>query len=174
MRDITRLMLDIETLGTEPGCAIVSVGACYFDESGVGDTFLREVSLSSCGAAGLDIDHDTLAWWGDQPLSVRESLWRGRPLATVLRVFSDFAEDATEVWAKPPRFDCEILAAAYETTGVDGPPWEHWQTRDVRALKALPIDPDTPDIGTDHDALDDAREQAVRIRAILSEVSEDA
>ena len=57
----SRVMLDIETLGTEPGCAIVSVGAARWSIDGVGDERLyREVSLSSCGAAGLEIDPDTL------------------------------------------------------------------------------------------------------------------
>ena len=39
--DATRIMLDIETLGLDPGAAILSIGACTFDTDGVGVVYLE-------------------------------------------------------------------------------------------------------------------------------------
>jgi hypothetical protein len=162
-------MLDIETLGREPGCAIVSVGAVKFGPEGLGETFYRSVSLSSCDARGLDVDIETLEWWLDQSDAAREQLSGGTQLPLVFQQFNEFYGDADEVWANSPSFDCEIMEAAYAATPLDEP-WEYDEERDHRTLRELPQAPshdEMDDIGTEHNALDDAVYQATQAHRTL-------
>lgn len=150
-----RIMVDIETLGLEPGAAIISLGAVRFDAGKMGEVFERSISLTSCQDAGLHIGADTLEWWLDQDAAAREQLLGGDDIDDVL---ADFAAwyDAEEVWANSPAFDCAILAEAFDRVGVDVP-WEFYERRDYRTLSELPVVPEK-----DHDgvALDDAGHQA--------------
>lgn len=67
-------MLDIETLGLDPGASIVAIGAVRFSESHLGDTFQRSISLASCENAGLTIDAETLEWWLTQDELAKDQL----------------------------------------------------------------------------------------------------
>ena len=164
----TRVMLDIETLGIEPGAAICSIGACTFDTDGVGETFEVAVDLESCQDRGLEIDADTLKWWLEQDDAAREILTGGVPLATALSELRDFLDtnDYDELWANSPKFDCEHLEAAYDA--LDWPtPWVFYELRDVRTVQALPGAVERDQDGTEHDALDDAVHQAREVAATL-------
>jgi len=79
-----RIMLDIETLGTDPGATIVSIGAVAFDADGPGDEFRAAVSPTSCQRHGLSIDAETLEWWLTQDAAAREQLRGGADLETAL------------------------------------------------------------------------------------------
>ncbi len=60
------VMIDLETMGNKPGCAILSLGAVDFGQDKdkrwlMGDkTFYRELNLQSCIDAGLHIDTSCL------------------------------------------------------------------------------------------------------------------
>jgi DNA polymerase III epsilon subunit-like protein len=154
-------MVDLETLGTEPGAAILSVGAVVFDRDGVGETFHASVDLESCQEYGLDIDAATLMWWLQQSAAAREVLHGGDDLDDVLAAFVRWyrARNADELWANSPIFDVSILDRACARAGVTAP-WSFWELRDYRTLSAVDIAPDLDQEGTDHDALADARHQA--------------
>jgi DNA polymerase III epsilon subunit-like protein len=154
-------MLDIETLGLEPGCVILSIGAVAFDIDGLGETFHRSINLESCADAGLEIDAETLEWWLDQDDAVRGVLTGGEDLTAVLSEFTDWFLDldADEVWANSPTFDCRVLEHAYGAVGLDAP-WQFYQERDFRTLKKLPVAVMADRDGDKHDALDDAVHQA--------------
>lgn len=156
-----RVMVDIETLGLEIGSAIISIGAVAFDSDGLGETFYRSVSISSCQDAGLTVDGYTLEWWLDQDDAAREQLAGGDDLGDVLSKFGVWyhERDAEEVWANSPSFDCEMLEYAGDAVGVQMP-WEYDEERDFRTLASLPQAPDMEQDGTEHDALDDAKYQA--------------
>jgi len=174
LREPTRVMVDIETLGLDIGSAILSVGAVVFDEEGCGDTFERSISLQSCQDAGLSIDADTLEWWLDQPDAAQEVLTGGDSLATVLKAFQDFwfEHDIDEIWANSPSFDCEQLEFAYEAVGLEEP-WAYHHERDFRTLRSLPVGGDHEQQGTEHDALDDALYQARVASTALAELGGD-
>lgn len=163
----TRVMVDIETLGTEPGAAIVSIGAIPFDEDGIraDDGFYEEIDLVSCESWGLSIDADTLQWWLGQSDEAREVLTGGggEDLAGVIADFATWFNDvdADEVWANSPSFDCRLLEAAFDAVGVDTP-WDFWQERDFRTLKNLPafVYVEREDGDVEHNAIDDAALQA--------------
>ena len=171
-----RIMLDIETLGTQPGAALLSIGAVEFRPTtafdaadGILDTFHASVSATSCQEAGLHIDAETLEWWAGKA-NASEQLLGGSELDQVLRDLQLFidTEGDLEVWAKSPSFDCVLLDAAYRAIHHDGGPWEYWQERDVRTIASLPMAPAPEDIGQDHDALDDAKQQAVLVAQTLA------
>lgn len=167
-----RIMVDIETLGTEPGAAIVSIGAVAFDNSGVTDTFEADVSLADCQARGLEIDAETLSWWLNQPASAREQLHGGIALERALRDFSQFVGDDAEVWANSPAFDCVLLREAYSAVGLSCP-WQYYAERDYRTMReTLPEWPDREHDGVEHDGLDDAVHQAECLTAALREVGD--
>lgn len=155
-----RVMIDIETLGTEPGAAILSIGAVRFNvDDGITDSFHRNISLVSCEDHGLSIDAQTLEWWLSQNEEVQHVLTDGDDLETVLTAFTTFYDDATEVWAKSPPFDCAILGHAYDVIELDTP-WSFRDTRDVRTILSLPQAADKNQDGNKHDALADATHQA--------------
>jgi DNA polymerase III epsilon subunit-like protein len=167
-----RVMLDIETLGLEPGVAILSIGAVKFSRRGLGETFDRSISLSSCQEAGLTIDAGTLEWWLDQEDAAREVLAGGDRLGHVLPDFRAFYGDADEIWAYSPQFDCAILERAYEAFD-EAPPWTYQDERDCRTLAALPVWPDLEQEGVEHDALDDAIYQAQQTVEVLRSLTDD-
>lgn len=161
-----RVMLDIETLGTEPGAAILSIGAVKFDDAGIVDEFHKSVSLESCQEAGLEIDAETLDWWLHQSEPAQTVLSGGAPLQTALEQFRNFYADADEIWAFSPSFDCVLLAEAYDAVGMNEP-WHYRDERDCRTLAALPGAVELEHDGTEHDALDDAKHQAMTVIATL-------
>lgn len=167
----SRVMVDIETLGTKPGHAILSVGAVRFDSGGLGDEFYRSVSLESCQDAGLEIDANTLEWWLGQDDAVTGVLTGGDELTEVLEDFAAFYGTSEEIWAFSPSFDCDILAEAYEAVGIV-PPWNYYEERCCRTLAALPIWPDVDQDGDKHDALDDAKYQARQTVDALRAIAE--
>lgn len=155
-------MVDIETLGTEPGAVILSIGAVKFDQYSLGEEFYLEIDKQSCDDAGLVIEADTLDWWLDQEDDAQEVLAEGGVgLDLALHKFAKFYDGCETVWANAPTFDCRHLKAAYEACGMELP-WSFRDERCFRTLKALPnaiTEPEDWD-GTAHDALDDARWQA--------------
>lgn len=161
-----RIMVDIETLGLEPGAAILSIGAVEFDPVGLGDEFYREVSLASCQEAGLEVDAGTLEWWLDQDDAVTHILSGGEPLVDVLADFAAWFPEGAEIWANSPSFDCEMLERAYGAVGAEEP-WEYYQERDVRTVAELPGAPDVDQDGDEHHALDDAKHQARLVSDVL-------
>jgi len=167
----TRVMIDIETLGIEPGAAILSIGACTFDRDGVGETVHVSVDLESCQERGLTIDADTLQWWLGQDEPARDALTGGVPLATALSELRDFLDtnDYDELWANSPKFDMTHLEAAYDALGWTIP-WEFFRLRDVRTVQSLPGAVELEHDGTAHDALDDAVHQARGVAATLREL----
>jgi hypothetical protein len=166
-------MVDIETLGTEPGCAILSIGAAVFDHDGVDETWSMSVDLESCEAYGLDADLSTLSWWLSRSDEQQAALEGGEPLGDVLREFVQWyrQEDADQLWANSPIFDVAIIDEACARVGVSVP-WSFWELRDYRTLSDLALAVDVEQAGTEHDALDDAIHQSRIASATLQRLSE--
>lgn len=179
-----RCMLDLETLGTEPGCVVLSIGAVMFDENaGVGEHFYVEVNQKSCLEAGLKEDPRTVEWWGRQSAEARALLTRtaegGTSLHEALHHFGmylaravalhvsndgrarlpDTWRNVPELWGNGADFDGPILSAAYAAAGINRP-WGHFTGRCYRTLKALYPDVPVKRTGVHHNALHDAQTQA--------------
>jgi hypothetical protein len=68
------VMIDLETLGTLPGSAIMILGAIFFDETGLGDEFYMVARQYSCVKVGLAIDAETASWWETESPEARKNV----------------------------------------------------------------------------------------------------
>ncbi len=170
------IMLDIETLGTEDGAAIIQVGAVRFDLYGSGaispDTFSCHVHWDSVNFG--KIEPDTLQWWLQQDADVRSRVFaQGDAIAlrACLRSLDAWVTRGGElltVWSCPPNFDLRLLRQAYERCDMVYR-FPFWKERDMRTVREVfGMRADRPEFeGDKHDALDDARFQAQYLMNIV-------
>lgn len=157
------IMLDLETLGTKPGCVVLSFGAVAFDpyRGTLGETFYRKIDLETELGAGRKVSAATLKWWLDQSEAARKEAFSGTyPAFIVAAEFSDFwkSQEAEFIWANDPTFDCDVWEAA-----AGWVPWNFRAPRSCRTIFDLAgIWPDRS-VGVAHNALDDAKNQAVAV-----------
>ena len=180
------VVVDIETLGTRPGCAIIEIGACAVG-SGVeiAANFSRRVNVgltwmhvldTACGDGWPTVDMATAAWWTDD-MERRETLGRimaaacgSRRPAEALRDFAGWLGgiDVARIWGNGPSFDLAILAEAYRMRGMAAP-WDHRKERCVRtALEQRGYsrgDVAWPEGVRRHRGLNDARHEARKLIA---------
>lgn len=166
------IMLDLETLGTRAGCRVLSIGAVQFGPSGLGKEFY--VVLDSDDQTRLFVDPNTEAWWARQSGEARR-VFTDVKLPTVkgLELFTGFAASVASVsklrvWGNGADFDQPILVAAYSQCAPElKVPWQ-WGSRCFRTLKNLYRHiPAPPRQGAHHNALDDAKTQALHAIEIL-------
>lgn len=170
------VMIDLETVGQRPGCGILSIGAVAFDpKSGqLGPELYVVVSRESCRQAGLHEDPSTLEWWEKQSDQAREVLSHieeaGLPLVEALTRLNDylaqFGGRYVRVWGNGSDFDQPILISAYAAVGTTAE-WKFWNNRCYRTLKNLIKGPPLKREGTYHNALDDAKTQALHAMDLL-------
>jgi hypothetical protein len=166
------VMIDCETWGTRPGCALRSIGAVTFelDGTGTGADYYRNINLQSCLDAGLKIEAGTLLWWDDQADEARRALRvEPQPLNAVLVGFASWfvKQGGEQVWAQGANFDPVLWETAALAAGVTRLPWKFYNVRDTRTLYELAgFDPRSiKRAGTYHNALDDARHQVACCQA---------
>lgn len=178
----TRIMLDIETLGTTPGCVVLSIGAVKIERGEETARFYEVISLKDSTDHGLVIETETMVWWMDQPEDARGSWMRALSISTLKDALTAFnrwvfgtndesrwhPSREVEFWCKGAAFDFPILEAAYRAVKMT-PPWHYSMLRCYRTLAAQSrVDP--PEFeGTPHDALCDARHQARHLISILEQ-----
>lgn len=171
-----QLMVDLETLSTEPNAAILSIGACTFALDApleVASTFETVISIESNEAAGLHISGGTVAWWLKQSVDAQQALFDNPTnLRSALTEFNLWCQKQTpritEVWANDPDFDVVILSRAFKSLNMLWP-FQFWQNRSTRTVSQWAF-PDPDDLkeakhfcrgeGTAHKAVDDAVAQA--------------
>ncbi|CDZ55049.1 3'-5' exonuclease [Neorhizobium galegae] len=165
-------MLDIETWGTSPGCAIRSIGAVTFDLSGkIGETFYVNVDKQSCLQAGLVVNPETEKWWAEQSAAAQKALLDDpKSLTEACRRFRSWfhSQSAPIIWSQGANFDPPLLEAAYKACSVDVP-WRFYNVRDTRTVYDL-FAFDTRDLArrrVHHNALDDTLHQVELVAAAL-------
>ena len=165
------IMLDLETMGTTPGCPVLSIGAVAFDAGGVReDHFYSAVKL----AENPIVSAATLLWWLDQNGYARSVLIEDQKTAPgaeeAYKAFSSWVVQARGgmglldgVWANGASFDLPIIEHAMRGVGV-AVPWSFHVHRCFRTMKELPgartasVEPEFK--GPAHNALYDAIHQA--------------
>lgn len=174
------IMLDLETLSTRMNAAILTIGAARFTEDRIEDyTFYRAVTLDSNTRLGRHIDGGTVAWWMAQDDVVRAAAFADPSavdLAVALVEFATWFRGAATartgeaepvyLWGNGANFDVSILQSAYEATDMPVP----WGFRDVRCMRTIRALAGAsciarPEVGHAHNALDDARAQAMWLQA---------
>lgn len=169
---MSHVMLDIETMGTDPFAPVIAIGACRFemDDSPIEDTFYQAITLESCLEVGLRASASTTVWWMGQSEQARAVFTDADAvkLPHALDAFTDFLNSRPDdLWGNSARFDIGLLEACYKACGKEVP-WMHWSERCYRTLKNLPGAKDVKLVrqGTYHHALDDAISQANHLRNI--------
>lgn len=167
-------MVDLETLGNGSNAVIIAIGAVQFDETGLGQEFYTTVDPQSCVDAGMEIDVSTVMWWMKQSDAARSAFGRtGTPVLEALLSFSDYVSDSAgkkaEVWGNGATFDNVILSNAYRAVGVDKP-WSYSADRCYRTMKNVYPLITQEQVGTAHNALDDAVYQALHMSKILAHI----
>jgi DNA polymerase III epsilon subunit-like protein len=171
---MNKIMIDIETMGTGPLGAIVSIGAVVI---GTNNEFYRNVNLSSSIALGMNVDSDTVVWWSKQSDDARNALARPEPvpLRTALEsLHSWIPEGKKQVWANGASFDLVILRNAYQLIGLNCP-WSFREEMCMRSIRSVGDEIGFPykqykqdNVIVAHNALDDARVQAAYLTELLN------
>lgn len=169
------VMIDLETMSTQPDAAIVAIGAVFFDAASqqLGAEFYRVVSLDSAHRMGGHIEPGTVLWWMRQEEPARTAITGavGTHINQALMDLSAWLSehggtpDKLHPWGNGAGFDLPILRTAYARASMPLP-WMHWRERCYRTVKAQ--HPRVPLLreGTHHQALDDARDQARHMLAM--------
>lgn len=166
-------MLDLETLGTKPGCKILSIGACEITDVLVPFQFYIEIKRDQ---QLLVEDFATLEWWEENKTAHTGDIlnWdnpNAVGIKTSLESFSNwlaFASNGEEycIWGNGSDFYAPIAAYAY--TAYKTPlPWNFRNLRCYRTLKALAPTMVPPTYyGNKHNSLDDALNQSRHLLAV--------
>lgn len=172
-------MVDLETLGTRSGCVILSVGAVFFsatEPEPLGPEFHTCINVESSVAAGLFVDPDTAAWWAQREPAAKAGVAaaytkKSPSLVKACEKFAAFLSkeapaSSLQMWGNGSDFDNVILLEAMRLAGVSAP-WKFYNHRCYRTLKNLVKGPKYSQIGALHNALDDAKSQAVHAVELL-------
>lgn len=187
------VMIDIETLGTTHDSVILQIGAVGFAKDGMNSGFYADVTVEDQIAMGREVEPFTLGWWLDRTSSeARLSVFERKdvdlkPLRICLEKLNEYIKayliDDThnntkhdKLWANSPSFDLEIIRNAMQICEIK-PVWQYWHEADVRTLKV--IDgimqdkeikkiPEMREGGIFHNALDDAKNQALYVSHLLT------
>jgi len=168
------LMVDIETFDTEVTATILAIGAVVFDpRADELEANQWHSTISTKSQHDRTVSEDTQEWWRQQDQDAQDSVFKGAqlPLAIALADFTRWINrqrpTCTRIWAKSPDFDCSILKNACEQHGVLWP-FKFWEARCCRTAMELAYpEGDFPHValdGSKHDALADAKKQAIEIQ----------
>lgn len=169
------VMIDLETLGTTPDSAFISLGACVFDPStgSIGKEFSMNFEWSSA-CEGRVIDPQTVRWWLTQSKEAQNSLFSLPDHGFVggLWAFQRWFRDYGGVpWSNGATFDIVMMEHAFRQHDIPCP-WKHWDIRDTRTLESLSKVNRKSIVreGVHHSALDDAKYQAKYISIMYQDI----
>jgi DNA polymerase III epsilon subunit-like protein len=136
----TQISIDIETLGTTPGCIVLSIGACEFDDRGeILGTFHTHIDVEDSMNCGMHVDASTILWWLAQSKEAQDAITNACPCAldeTLAKLQAAFDWTDKRVWCNGAAFDFPILTAAHNKVGKKVP-WAYYNEMDMRTLKGL-------------------------------------
>lgn len=163
-------MIDMETLAVSPRAVILSLGAVHFDPYGdqIYDELYFKIDLDDQDKLNREIDPNTIEWWGKQDPAIMEEAFSSDnriPLIEAVEKFHKFSWGCDKFWSHGATFDLVIIEDLYRQ--LNKPlPWNYWQLRDTRTLFDLGHDPEMSK-ESKHDALADARRQAIGVQNIF-------
>lgn len=167
------LMLDLETMAVSPRSVVLSLGAVHFDPGSeeITDEMYFKIDLDDQDKLGREIDPNTLDWWAKQDPEIMEEAFSPDnriSLTDAMDRFHKFAWGCDAFWSHGATFDLVIIEDIYRQ--LNKPlPWNYWQLRDTRTIFGLGFDPRMPK-GNEHDALSDARRQAIGVQNIYKHI----
>lgn len=161
------VMIDIETFDTAATAVILSIGAVRMDMESLSviqdQTFYVEINPNQLNRT---TSKDTLNWW----LSRGNCPCLGTAvLGQTLKDLATWIEPDTEIWCKGTDFDTQILSNAYKQLDLQVP-WKYNAVRDCRTIFKTFHSPIAYPSNT-HNALEDAKNQAIQLMDILKGIS---
>ena len=168
------VMVDIETLGTTPGCVTLSIGAVAFNPQGseTGAEFYANIDAVDATNRGFFTDQNTVKWWAGQSQEAKDHLVPNQlPIEEALRSFAEYFKKAgcKKIWCHGAGFDAPLLEHAMKWLGIKVP-WKYYNVRDTRTVFDL-FQFDMNSVtreGTFNNALADAKHQALCIQKALA------
>jgi DNA polymerase III epsilon subunit-like protein len=167
-------MIDLETLATSPNASVLTIGAVRFDPFGddlknpTCKKFYVKVDIDSCNDLNLDVNDDTITWWGQQSKEAQEEAFStdGRiPVREAFEQLYKFCWGAKRVWSHGASFDTVICENIFRKINK-AVPWSFWEVRCTRTLFDIGINPTRPPV-LKHHALEDAWNQAVGVQNVF-------
>lgn len=162
-KQLRHVMIDLETMGTTPGSAIVSIGAIVFDPrygKVSKETFYRELDWED---QERHICPETTEWWKGQSDEAKAAHYGLDSLDDVLKELTEWLPKDCKVWGNGATFDISMLEDAYRQYEIEIP-WKFWNVRDCRTVLDMYESKrggfNKKSGGTLHNALDDAKYQA--------------
>lgn len=190
MKDI---MLDLEALSPEDKGILVSIGAVYFDikTQQLGDEFYVVYSIKGMKEQQRQLNRkvslDCIQWWMQQEDDVRKVYTdKGQhvydSIEGPLLAFNEFCSKSSgkvRMWGNGADFDCRWLMKYYQDfdrySWIEPlkPEWTYSGHRCYRTIKALFNKSHTSleRQGAHHNALDDAKSQALHLMKMLKDIN---
>ena len=164
------IMIDMETLSTQPNCVILTIGAVRFDPLGTGVAEKLEIRPTideQTEEFNRDIDPETLEWWGNQSEdAINEAMGdQGRvPFKDAMDQLYKFCWNRRAIWSNGAIFDIVIAENAFKQLEVPNP-WRFWAVRDCRTIYDLcNVSLKDGQAVTSHKAVEDAEHQAIVVQ----------
>ena len=170
------VMLDLETVSTEPNAGIIQIGACLVKDTT--NNYKSKISLSSIeshnskaqGDSQFNISYETLHWWNKQDPVIRAEAFSGtKGISDVLQEFGTWliqlahsSNKKVMLWSNGADFDCVIISKAFHNTMNNYPIGykNHRCYRTMIAFMPAALKAYVPTNLRPHDALADATYQA--------------
>jgi len=167
----TEIMVDIESLSSEPDGAIIAIGLVQFNQEEILDEY--EILIDPQLAIGHR-STSTLEWWNRQDPKVYEKMMSGEltPWDACEEMVEIIAEWGSKImWANAPTFDISMLRLLFKICDVRFP-IKFNKEMDFRTLKNLTSIDYSAAYGKRkaHDAVDDAKAQARAVQIIRKEL----
>jgi hypothetical protein len=166
----THAMIDIETLGTDPDCVVLSVGAVKFDPYTLNEPHSKTLWRPSADEqlkSDRSVDQGTLEWWGKQAEHIREEAFSEFGRVDLDMFFKDlnrYLVGVDKIWCQGPQFDMVILEDLFRQFNHHRN-WAYWQVCDCRTIfNMMPKDPRKEIQQNLHSADEDSYWQAVCVQ----------
>lgn len=169
----TDAMIDMETLGTTPGAAIMQIAIVLFNiqTGAVSKKYRFNKTLNSDHQIknGFSTSDSTINWWKKENINLYNELRNsknnylevGRDLQSWYKSLPHYQD--IRLWGNSARFDIGILEGFYRKSIGEGfvPFWSSWKERCVRTLFNIDIEEryKIKFEGTKHNAIDDVIHQ---------------
>lgn len=178
---MNHIMLDLETLDTEPSAAVLQIGAVAFSETDgtfhPRRLFTTHLQVQPQINAARTVSFDTIEWWAKQSGQRWPAASDRTPVAVALTRFFDWAgRGEYQIWSHGASFDLAIMGSLARSVDL-ATPWSYRSERDTRTLddavvRATRRAVDRPQPEVPHDALSDALAQAAWTHACLAALRE--
>lgn len=166
-------MLDIETLGTKPGCPVAQI-ACLLWNTATNEVVEEFETFIRVQIGDITADAETIKWWYKQDDNLRDYVLNNPNAQYPVAGFGNFSIWAKELeekplvwWCKGLDFDFPIIETKLRQHGFQVP-WKYNNRRDFRTVlkgfgydagSEFPTLPQSPTVLRQHDALSDCWNQ---------------